>query len=478
MGILESRFVQDRLSCCGSRLNPLGHNSLRVSTAEASAVLELCSVSNAPRMDTFSESDVYVIAFLARANGERVGTLATFPYKMNHHSPVWDQRHILSNEVIKSEADFLTVQLYDHDDGLTTYFWGEDRIGAAKIPVSDLQAKTRVELVTYPVELTKLAAEAAASDSPNGAPSCQVSIRVWPREIVRRWPTRKVIFIVRHGQSKWNQAEKEVDVKGMLETVDHSLSVDGLSQASALAERVKVKHSQASAGIPQMNLTPRSPRTPRIGDQEDAPQNVYDAFYSAEAFLASPLTRAVQTALIALRHHPKLHHVGLKLRAELREIKNLGGMDTIGSARGGAIRTHVHQELQSLYQEADAADACKTLARLTSVPINTNNTEDEWWSDIKEDEQDAQERVSELLVQLKLCSESSIVVVGHSDFFRFLCSHFLSSTCRKLYPETSHAFGLYRMMNCGVAALCVDFSLPIEACITDIFPMFETPLPS
>ena len=64
---------------------------------------------------------------------------------------------------------------------------------------------------------------------------------------------------------------------------------------------------------------------------------------------SSPLTRSIQTALIAFQGHPSLQRKGLRLAANAREVKGRGGIDSIGRGRGGAIIEVVLAEMRRLY---------------------------------------------------------------------------------------------------------------------------------
>ena len=68
----------------------------------------------------------------------------------------------------------------------------------------------------------------------------------------------------------------------------------------------------------------------------------------AGAFWASPLTRALQTALVALA--PILGQPGkqLEIKMNAREKKNFGGLDTIGRVTGHACYQRALSELRGL----------------------------------------------------------------------------------------------------------------------------------
>eukprot|EP00929_Paragymnodinium_shiwhaense_P116702 TRINITY_DN8652_c0_g1_i1.p1 TRINITY_DN8652_c0_g1~~TRINITY_DN8652_c0_g1_i1.p1 ORF type:complete len:539 (-),score=117.40 TRINITY_DN8652_c0_g1_i1:97-1713(-) len=508
MGVLESRIVQEKIPCCGARgqLEKQAPADCELSTPcrDALAIIELISVKNAPKMDTLSESDPFVIMWVEDQDGP-LCKRRHFPYRLNSHSPVWDTKRMLGHDLSAQHGGHLVLRILDFDDGLTTTLMGQDVIGDVRIPLSEIAA-AKGNPITRKVSLTEEAQE-ALEQVPRDGP-CEISIRIWKQPDFKSWPTSKWIFFVRHGESKWNQAEKNHDVVGLLETVDHSLSCTGLEQASNLA--AKVLSAREKRTLDEARGWKRT--------FDDAPASLYEKFYSADAILASPLTRATQTALVTMQFHPKAMSLGVRLRSELREIKNLAGRDTIGQFQGADIPPHVHKELSSLYEEAQpngdhdanaleaafmgltqkqqkkrtsvpvrpsmrnriqAATPELTAAfeRVARIPLDTNNTNDEWWSEVKEDTDLATERVAEFLVQMKLNPAENIIAVGHSEFIRHVCRHFLSASCIKDFPLESRALAQHRITNCGVLAVKVDFEQPVKQCITEIRLMFDTELP-
>ena len=51
-------------------------------------------------------------------------------------------------------------------------------------------------------------------------------------------PMQKTIFLVRHGESKWNKAQAKVNIGGLF-NFDHALTEEGISQAVELNEKWK-----------------------------------------------------------------------------------------------------------------------------------------------------------------------------------------------------------------------------------------------
>lgn len=58
-------------------------------------------------------------------------------------------------------------------------------------------------------------------------------------------PKRKTFFLIRHGESKWNEAQSKINIAGMLDR-DHPLTDLGISQAQSLNERWRRHFAEAS----------------------------------------------------------------------------------------------------------------------------------------------------------------------------------------------------------------------------------------
>eukprot|EP00966_Prymnesium_polylepis_P154549 3568543-Prymnesium_polylepis.1 len=183
--------------------------------------------------------------------------------------------------------------------------------------------------------------------------------------------TKKVVYIIRHGESVWNAAQRDKDAVAMLSTVDHPLNEAGRDQAEGL---------QASL---------------RAGGAEAA------ALMASDAVMCSPLTRAIETCLIGLQ--PMLtaptaaggEHV-VVLNPNLREKRNFGGKDSSGQWVGEAIVTGVHAALDELYRAAP-----ERAAALNSVELELSLARNKWWLGSKESGALVAERIDELFAQAR-----------------------------------------------------------------------------
>lgn len=224
---------------------------------------------------------------------------------------------------------------------------------------------------------------------------------------------QKQVFFVRHAQSDWNRGEDRWFLSlRMLTRKDHVLSAKGRLQAQGLERRLQ----QAGTKAEKAMLMP-------------------------DAVISSPLTRAVQTAVLGLR--PLLGKCTLRLIPDIRERRNWGGRDSSGTRVGNDVIDKVKQHLPSEYSEiVDRVDC--------------SDVETQWWSDAKEDSAAMQERMNSFLDQLQAMPEKCIIIVGHSHFFRDLFHHFASKDMETVgaLPDD---FCTKKLSNCGVAAVNFDF---------------------
>merc|ERR1711965_1125610 len=117
-------------------------------------------------------------------------------------------------------------------------------------------------------------------------------------------PAARKVLLIRHAESEHNEAERNWDLKGLLLKRDHGITEQGYAQCDALREYVAEQRADAAS------------------PWADARLELY----------ASPLTRAVQTALIATNGMDK----PLVLLPDARELGAgpIAGRDSLGAAVG------------------------------------------------------------------------------------------------------------------------------------------------
>ena len=99
------------------------------------------------------------------------------------------------------------------------------------------------------------------------------------------------LFLVRHAESKWNEAQHHKSLRGLM-AFDHPLTMDGIRQSCALARRWETAQ-RATMG---------SWEAPTDAQDKQARERL-QRFLEASRVFSSPLTRAMQTAMLSLGDH-------------------------------------------------------------------------------------------------------------------------------------------------------------------------------
>ena len=387
-----------------------------------------------PSLDVLSESDVFVEAALMSATGTALRKVK-WPVKWDCNNPIWNS----SRELGKPTAGCkLVLSIYDHDEGPLAK---ASLIGTASVKLSELVIGAAP--TTLPVVLK---GKGKKGSTP------QITIKRLHAEVA---PPRKTIYLIRHGESVWNAAQANRDVVGMLSAVDHPLNANGRAQAEKLAERI------AEGGA-------------------DA-----DEFLRAQLVVCSPLTRAIQTCLVGVAPLLGTHGTGsdrprghVLLNPNAREKRNFGGKDSSGQWFGKAIVDGIGRAMRELYPAAAEADGAGRAERLLQVDFDLELVQMQWWLGSKEAEEQVVERTAELLAQLRYCESTSIVVVGHSHYFRELFRSFMDASTVQQGSGMPDLQDLQqkKLMNCGVAAVDFDWALGDEKPIRGVRLLFGTEL--
>jgi len=206
--------------------------------------------------------------------------------------------------------------------------------------------------------------------------------------------------------------------------------------------------------------------------------------WGADAVWSSPLTRTIQTTLVALQGHPMLRKNGIILSADAREIKGQMSRDSIGCAKGErAIRLRVLAEMAELYSSKavassesaeDTVPPADIVGRLLRPVLDASDASDEWWTGAfdKDKREDVDVRLNELLNSIKFAPASTIILVSHSNFFKYLLGRRLHKDLRARKPELARAAAELKMKNCALVRLEMDFSEDLNHCIVDMEPLF------
>jgi broad specificity phosphatase PhoE len=305
-------------------------------------------------------------------------------------------------------------------------------IGSLKVPFLDLPGHVGV---TRDLEMRQ---------QKPGDRACSVCFQIVDaREILNK----RTVYFIRHGESSWNKAQSKLDFYEMGRQTDHPLSGKGREQAETLSALI---------------------------DKEKAL-----SLLQPDVVYVSPLTRAIQTAVISLRKVLDQPGFGeLVLMANAREKQNLGGFDSKPQKIGSDVVKRALDELVLLYQDEQAQQGVKHMVEdFKNLKFDTREVEDRWWNNVSaESDQQLKARLDEFMAQLKYSPHRTIVVVGHSHFFRAVFKRFLSEDFKNERGSFAKELSTKKLSNCGVARLELDPAMKSGECITNVEIILETKL--
>eukprot|EP00996_Jenningsia_fusiforme_P000224 NODE_1180_length_1659_cov_31.291925_g1047_i0.p1 GENE.NODE_1180_length_1659_cov_31.291925_g1047_i0~~NODE_1180_length_1659_cov_31.291925_g1047_i0.p1 ORF type:complete len:497 (+),score=80.10 NODE_1180_length_1659_cov_31.291925_g1047_i0:103-1593(+) len=378
---------------------------------ERYALIRLQGLTDVPRMDAAGHCDPYVKMWLANHEGQRLSSSVSWPARHGCKNPVWNSVRGIEWSHDDAGLIMLQVEVWD-EDRLSS----DDLIAVCLIPWLDL---SEGHMLTFRMPCRRQERK-----------ECSISLQLATAASAGKW-----VFLVRHGQSVWNQAQAERDVKKMVRQTDHPLNRQGYQQADDLRKRVT--EALASTDLPE----------------DDYEASAIAALRSVELVCSSPLTRAVETALVAM--YPLLMRTRyLQLLPNARERRNLGGRDSSGDKVGDGIKARVLRCLEE-FAGPQVVEQC------AAFTWDMKEVEDKWWDNIPESAKDVVERQMEFLNQLQFSAETNIVVVGHSHFFRELFRGFLHPSFVSSDPGFCQDLQERILCNAGVAALWMDFHHPL-----------------
>jgi hypothetical protein len=296
--------------------------------------------------------------------------------------------------------------------------------------------------------------------------------------------TRKRVFFLRHGESRWNEAQREMQLSAMAK-FDHPLNAKGATQAVHAGREAARYHAAslrygvdaADKGASSTKLADDAGASAcRSGPDASPPTHPDSAtrkqiawsrsFGDATRCFSSPLTRATQTAALFLFASGALAKTTgpgrlaadtlclertdaplacdetderfVVLSRSLREVKStMGSLDTIGIERGSGILHRAAEKLRDACHggcQPDAAYADDAVVATTRV-TDFNDAFGAWWTarDDVDSREATDERVDDFFETLRLEKSDAVIVVGHSLWFQ----HAVKRLCRR---EGSRAF--------------------------------------
>lgn len=302
-------------------------------------------------------------------------------------------------------------------------------------------------------------------------------------------PDTQLVFFLRHAESRWNRAQTQRNIVQMIAENDHGLSKSGRRQAEDLRQsiqrilRVEEASIRAEAlatmeeeGGPSrlsrhsFKQEPASslaeaeendaakvvkPKSHRADPPSALEQEMQRYFMHPDAVLCSPFTRAITTGCLALPEI--LPNSRMQLVKEVRERKNLGGMDSTGVAVGDDIPKRIEEELNYLYGDVEEGERDRVLADFHSVVLDVSEVMDEWWGGMMgDDESIIFEHAIELMGRVRRTRGSmqggggTTIVVGHSLTFRTV---FQSCLPKPADPD-SHEAKVVKSLKTNIIPCC------------------------
>jgi len=398
--------------------------------------VEWLNAVNVPRMDIGGiESDPYLKTCIKAKDGFTLTDWIFTQRRRSTTDPVWNS--IRDYGIEPKDDDILFAELYDHDS-----MSPDDLIGTISVPIGEIRNRLD-EDITAEVELNEdgEANMVASESNPSVLKQCAITFRRWaaPEN------TKITFFVIRHGESKWNEAMAEKDVGAMVAN-DHELNIIGINQAKSLN---KSWHGT----------------DPSVFDKET--EETLKLFLTSQRVVVSPLTRAIQTALVGLHSNKDDQYQPLKngitLSRMIREQKNAGGLDTVGKCVGADIAARVEcamaQEFEA--EEPNPADKDGTArAREFMVDINVGDATTEWWTKQTDKDSRAQivERLRDFVSSTFLRQDHGTIFVGHSLYFKALMEVFTGQVIQERNPALYKELNTCKLCNAGCAAVTVDFA--------------------
>lgn len=137
----------------------------------------------------------------------------------------------------------------------------------------------------------------------------------------------------------------------------------------------------------------------------------------------------------------------------IREIKRIGGLDTVGIECGPGIMRRVKTELTSSLGPARAAELSD------QIDVDTTSADTPWWTAISsfDNEKDQLERIREFLTFTRYCPHTMPVFVGHSLFFRSFYSKRISKVMERKRPNLSANMKKYKLSNATLLVVTVKY---------------------
>ncbi len=364
------------------------------------------------------------------------------PFRWNCSTPYWNSFRRLRGKMEEGTTLYLILQLFDHD--LKSK---DDFIGQAFVPIESMKLGAETKAT---IELTK------SFKAHKGDVTVSFSLGSFD---TAKYPSKKTFFLIRHGESKWNEGEhmilKEKKVfSGALQMAsgrDHPLNHNGILQARALRKRWTAVAQDSKADF----------------DHKTGPKPTgkdIEKFLNAQKIYASPLTRALQTCLLALEGHTEMKKSGVQLVRQLREVKNRIGWDALGKECGDKVMLRVRSEMEAEAKlktsELGTDLKPEDVEPCCDVAVDVSDAMSMWWDPDKDDKHELKERFQDVVNFLRFSPYETAICVGHSLFFRELMRRFVGKKMEQSEAEFVPILKKSKLGNGACVMVEFDFSSP------------------
>lgn len=197
-----------------------GHKEEKVAVKRPPGIstFEVISGSNMPNMDGPGDlSDCYCKVSIVTGTGEYVALPVVTSVCRDNLDPVWCT--FVSFPVVPDPTDRIKIEVLDEDT-----FTSDDYIGFVREAIGAPSVVTSMPLTLPLTLLTKVQPKRETEP-------CTLTFRwVSTAPAGEETALRKTIFVIRHGESIWNDAHCHMNVRCMLQQYDHELNATGIAQ--------------------------------------------------------------------------------------------------------------------------------------------------------------------------------------------------------------------------------------------------------
>lgn len=158
---------------------------------------------------------------------------------------------------------------------------------------------------------------------------------------------------------------------------------------------------------------------------------------------------------MALRGHPGLAAHGVTLLRAAREIKGVGGLDSVGKAVGDEILLRVTSALAE-----ELPDEPAVVGAVAATRVCINDAGAEWWTaaDDVDAADDVMERCADLASSIQFAPGESAILVGHSLLFRDFIRRYGGAKLAAAAPALAAKLAEGKLQNGGCIGLRLQFS--------------------